>query len=251
MSRHGVILLTLIAVSFCTARAQFIPTAQDARQGALGGCLISLPDSKPYIGIGWRQGFMANGLATRTLNATIPILERGLFFGRYTHFGDHTYHEQQATAGVGLSVNNWITTGIYVIYSHIGTDDAHYDSQQSLDGGIALQATASKNFTTYLTAHSRRWDSSRVIGGRLGATYRPSEGLLAVVEMASDEHIRFRGGVEYTYNQAIAARIGIETHPLSLTFGVGYSNQRYHIGIATKAHSVLGLSPHLSLGLCL
>lgn len=249
MNKHGVILLALLAV--LPAAAQFTPTAQSARQGALGGCLVALPTHTPSIGIGWHQGFLAQGLATKTLSASVPLGERGTAFGKYTHFGDAIYHEQQATAGAGLAVNDWLTAGVYAIYSHIGTNDAHYDHQQWLDGGIALQAVASKSFSTYLTVYSRRWDTARPVGGRLGAAYRPADGLLTVAELAADERTRFRCGMEYTYNQRIAARIGLATNPVTLTFGAGYADKHYRIDLATEVHPVLGLSPQISLGLCL
>lgn len=250
MNKHGVLLLALLAVNF-SAAAQFLPTAQNARQEALGGCLISLSESKPFIGLGWRQGFLTNGLATKTLHASFPIRERTFAVGHYTHFGDQTYHEQQATVGLGLPLNDWLTIGVYAIYCHLGTDDAHYDSQQSLDAGIAMQAIASKVFSSYLTVHSRHWDNSRPVGGRIGATYKPTDAILAVAELSSDERIRFRYGMEYTYNQCVAARIGLSTNPITMTFGVGYSDHHYRIDIATDVHPALGFSPQISLGLCL
>ncbi len=190
-------------------------------------------------------------MATKKLNVSLPLGHRGITTVRYSHFGDGAYHEQQATAGIGMAVNEWLTAGVYAIYSNIGTNDAHYDSQHWLDGGIALQTVASKTFSAYLTANSRRWSTTRPIGGRLGATYRPTDGLLTVAELAADEFTRFRCGMEYTYEHHLAARIGLATNPLKMTFGMGYSDSHYHIDFATEVHPTLGLSPQISLGLCL
>jgi hypothetical protein len=190
-------------------------------------------------------------MATKTLQGTLATGKSGLAFGMYSHFGDVIYHEQQAALGYSVMLSEHITAGVYGLYSHIGTDDAHYPPQQWLDGGVILLASIGKNFGTYLTAGSRRWDKHRPFGGRIGATYCPSDELLTAAELSVEERTRLRCGMEYTYDNRYSARIGFSTNPLVMTFGVGCKVQKYHIDLATEVHPVLGLSPQISLGICL
>ena len=82
-------------------------------------------------------------------------------------------------------------------------------------------------------------------------TYRPVSDLITVVELSSDERPRFRCGMEYAYQQRYFARVGLSTNPLLMTFGLGCRVSHYHIDLGTEVHPVLGLSPQISLGLCL
>ncbi len=217
----------------------------------MGGCLLGMPQHECTIGIGWRQGFLTQGLATKMLHATVPLGKTSSLFANYTHFGDQVYHEQQTLAGTAITLTRWLNSGVYAIYSHIGSNDGHYDSEQWLDGGVIIQASVSKTVSTYATAYSRLWDERRKAGGRIGIVYQPTHTLVNVAELSIDERIRLRGGMEYTYGKHIAARAGLATNPLILTFGVGYTSQRYTVDLGTDVHPTLGLSPQISLAVCL
>ena len=250
MNKRGVILLAVLAS--LQATAQFIPTAHSAQSSAMGGCLMpAWNDSSLHLTTGWRQGFLTKGMSTRTISVASPLGRPGHIGGEYIHFGDVDYHEQQAKVTAALDVTQWLTVGVYGLYSHIGTSDPHYTPQHWLDAGISMQASASMVFVSYLEVGSRRWDADRPIGGRLGFTYMPLTDLTTALELSADERTRLRFGMEYLYNSHLAMRAGMSTSPLLLTFGVGYRSQHYHIDLATEVHSALGISPQISIGLCL
>ena len=250
MTKRGATLLVVLALAI-HATAQFTPTAQSARNSALGGCLILQPETGTQLDLGWRQGYLSQGMATKTLQATIPAGKTTTAYAGYSHFGDAVYHEQQATAAYAIMLNWQITVGVYGQYSNIGTDDAHYKPQHWLDAGVVLTAAAGDRTGAYLVAGSRHWDTDRPLGGRIGATYSPTDGLLTVAELAVEERTRLRCGLEYTYEKRYSARAGLSTNPLVMTFGVGYKIKNYHIDLSTEVHQVLGLSPQITLGLCL
>lgn len=137
MNKRGVLLLALLAPLW--AAAQFTPTAHDARSGAMGGCLLLQPDSGTCASLGWRQGYLMQGMATRRIAASTALGRVGRLAGDYSHFGDADYHEQQAALATTMRVAPWLTVGVYGLYSNIGTADAHYLTQHWLDGGVFLQ----------------------------------------------------------------------------------------------------------------
>lgn len=250
MNKRGAVLFVLLAVATAT-EAQFMPTAQNARQGALGGCHLPQKDEGTRIGTSWRQGFMAQGCATRRLDAAANIGRRGFTHLGYSHFGNVTYHEQQTTLAIGMDVCEWLRIVIDGIYSHLGTNDMHYGTQQWLDAGLCIQATAGKKIDFYFDAQSRRWDNRRTIGGHAGFGYKALPTLTTVGEIAFEERTRLRCGMEYLCWQHLAIRGGLATNPLVLTFGAGYASDHYHIDMSTEVHPVLGLSPQITLGICL
>lgn len=252
MNKTGVLLLAVLLAPLWAA-AQFGTTAHDARSGAMGGCLLLLPDSGTCASVAWRQGYMMQGMATRHLTASTSLGRVGRVAANYSHFGDADYHEQQATLATTMRVASWLTVGVYGIYSNIGTADVHYRQQHWLDGGIIMQIAENQlsAWGGYFVTNSRGWDEERPVGMRVGITYRPLAELLTAVELSSEERLRMRIGMEYVYSSRYYARAGLSTNPLILTFGLGCRLSRYNIDLATEVHPVLGLSPQISLGLCL
>lgn len=252
MNKSGVLLLAVLLAPLWAA-AQFGTTAHDARSGAMGGCLLLLPDSGTCASVAWHQGYLMQGMATRHLTASTALGGVGRLGANYSHFGDADYHEQQATLATTMRVAQWLTVGVYGIYSNIGTADAHYRQQHWLDGGIIMQVAVNRIFKWgwYFVTNSRSWDEERPVGVRAGITYSPLAELFTAVELSSEERLHLRFGMEYVYSSRYYARAGLSTNPLVFTFGVGCRLSHYNIDLATEVHPVLGFSPQISLGLCL
>lgn len=250
MNKHGVLLLIVMAASL-QAAAQFTTTAHSARNSAMGGCLLLQADSGAHLSIGWRQGYLAQGMSTRHLAADAQLGTSGHAYGTYSHFGDATYHEQQAALAYAIRASQWLNIGVYGTYSHIGTNDSHYDSHQWLDGGVMIQASDNMHIAGYLAAGSRSWDEQQRFGVRAGFAYKPARSITTVVEYALEERARVRCGIEYVYENHYYARAGLFTNPVTMTFGLGLAQRHYTIDLGTEVHPILGLSPQISLGLCL
>ena len=233
-----------------TTMAQFTVSPTDARSAAMGGCLNTFVDKTFHIAIGYRQGYLVSGMATRNFIVSSPIGKRSLAGAYYTHFGDPDYHEQQAAATYSIAVSDWLTIGVYGLYSHQGTSDPHYSPYHTIDGGASVIAET-KDITAYAVAGSRRWDNNRPWILRTGLAYKPLLQFLTIVELDIEHLTRFRCGMEYSYRNGITLRTGFATNPLVMTFGAGYKSNRYHIDLSTETHSTLGLSPQISIGICL
>lgn len=215
----------------------------------MGGCLLPAADSALAVSVSWRQGYTMQGMAVRSLAAGVPLGGTGRLQALYRNSGAD-YREQQAVLGYRMAVAQWLTLGVFGTYSHIGTSDPHYRPQQWIDAGAVALLRAGRT-GAYLAAGSRRWDSRRPWMLVAGASWRPVRSLLAVAEVSAMDATRLRCGMEYTYDGRCSARAGFATAPLVLTFGVGYRQARYTIDLSTEVHRTLGLTPQLSLGLCL
>ena len=248
MTRRLLILATLLLP--LAAQAQFDAASPDARAGALGGCYVRPADSTGYVDVGWRQAFGVKGMATRTLGLGTPLGAVGQAALRYCGFGDADYNVHRLTAGCSMTVASWLTIMVYGLYTHSGTLDAHYVSQEWLDAGGGVAAGGDRLWA-YALAGSRSWSDTRPWRLRAGVNYCPMQQLTTAVAVSYDERVRLRCGVEYAIERHAFLRAGLCSNPLALTFGIGYSQRHYHIDLATEVHSLLGLSPQISLGLCL
>lgn len=246
-ARLFIILLLTVPL---TAVSQLDDDHFDARSAAMGGCFLPPTDSTVNLNVGWRQGFMTKGMASRTVALDAPVGRHGRAAALYNGFGDVDYNEQQLAAGYMMAVAPWLSVMVYGLYSRVGTLDAHYDTQRWLDagGGVTL---GGERVWGYLAAGSRSWSSVRPWGLRAGVVFRNNHQLTSAVAATYYERLRLRCGMEYVHDRHAFVRAGIATNPLVLTFGVGYRQRHFHIDLATEVHSILGLSPQIMLGLCL
>ena len=242
--------IVLFLVLSLTAAGQFDGVYRDARAAAMGGCLTRQEDSTGFIEIGWRQGFMLDGMAARSLAVGAPVGKSGSAAAYYNGFGDEDYNEHQVAAGYGIAVAPLLRVVVYGLYSRVGTADGHYAAQQWLDagGGIVLEKGRTWG---YLVAGSRTWSDERPWMLHGGISFRHTEQILSVMGVSLEERLRVRCGMEYAHERQVFVRAGLCTNPMVLTFGVGYRQRHYHIDISTEVHSSLGLSPQISLGICL
>lgn len=242
------VLICLIALAVTLpAAAQFPYSTHNTRSGAMGG--VFLPDySQRSVGIDYRHGYLATGMADKSLRVVWPTAEAGTVTASYLHHGNLDYHEQQLEAGYTLRVTEWMHAAVSARYLHLGTSDGHYPSQRWL-GATAMLYGHFGTTQVVLMARTRPWDSTQRFGLHLTAAYQASPLLLTAVEVESEERMRVRMGMEYCYEQRWFMRAGMATNPMTFTFGLGLKPKNYAIDLGVEVHSTLGLTPHTSLTL--
>ena len=199
--------------------------------------------------LSYRQNYLTGGMAYKHLDLVWPTGATGAAVAGYRHYGNLDYHEQQVTGGYAVRAASWLHVGVAMRYLHLGTSDACYRPQQWLAGSVLLHAQAGGSTTLTVAAGSRPWDDSRPYLWHLTATYRPLPQLITVVEAESEERLRFRLGMEYSYRERIFVRTGFATQPVVLGFGLGIRQPHYAIDLAVDVHNVLGITPHTTLTL--
>jgi hypothetical protein len=76
-----------------------------------------------------------------------------------------------------------------------------------------------------------------------GLEYRPFPQeltVLAAIERAQDEAVRFRAGAEYVVEKLLAIRVGAVTNPSLITSGIGIHYSDFRLDAANVYHSELG-----------
>ena len=86
---------------------------------------------------------------------------------------------------------------------------------------------------------------------RAGATYTASKKLLLHVELEKDFDFPFifKSGVEYALVDDFWLRVGVQTNPTALSFGLGYQMKNgFRFDMASNYHQDLGFSPSIGVG---
>lgn len=230
--------------------AQFVSTPIDAKSCGMGGCLIE-DDNRQYVTLSHRQGFAVSGLATQRLGLGWGLGSRGWVSADYIHFGDVDYAEQQIAARGGMEIDESLSLEVEGRFCRLGTSDGYYESER----WMALAARATLKLSTQIRvsalAGTRPWDGSRPWRMHLNATFVPASGLLAVLELESEELLRLRCGAEYCYREHFFFRAGMATRPVTLTFGLGIRYNRCSFDLAAETHKTLGITPQIGMTLWL
>lgn len=240
----------LFLLSTTSAVAQFISLPTDARSCALGGCMVDNANRR-YATISYRQGFALSAMSSKRINIGWNLGSIGWISAGYDHFGDSDFAEQQLIAECGMNVDESVTLSVEGRYCHLGTNDVYYDAEQWM--AVAARATLKVNPRLSLSAlvGTKPWDDSHPWRMHLNAVCVLSSGLLAVAEIEREDLLRFRCGAEYCYREHFFFRAGLATRPVTLAFGVGLRYGNYSIDIAAEAHNTLGITPQISIMLCL
>lgn len=215
----------------------------------MGGCSIGDTNRK-YVFVDWRQGFVASGMATKRVGAGWTIGQRGWLSADYAHFGDKDYAEQSMTVECGMNVSEVLNIAVEGRYCRLGTSDGYYPTERWMALAAKVVWAVGNRLSLSALAGTRPWDDARPWRMHLNAVFTPSRGLLAVVELESEEEFRFRMGMEYRYRDHFFFRAGMSTAPLTLTCGAGVRYERYHIDLGIENHNTLGVTPQISLVVC-
>ena len=216
----------------------------------MGGCLLD-DDSCRYVKLSHRQGFAVSGMSTQRLGIGWTLGSQGWISADYIFFGDSDYAEQQLSAAGGMWIDEWLDLGVEARYCRLGTGDGYYNPERWMAMSVSATVKMSPRCSLSILAGSQPWNSARPWRTHLNVSFVPSNGLLAVLELESEDVPRFRCGFEYCYKEHFFFRAGMATHPVTLAFGFGLQYERYHIDFAAEAHNTLGVTPQISISLCL
>ena len=241
-------LLALALLAPATTAAQFDHTTHHARHSAMGGVSLYDLDHRSTT-LSYRANYMLGALASKDISLVWPTGSSGTAVASYRHHGNLDYHEQQLAGGYVIRATQWLLVGAKIRYLNLGTSDSRYQPQQWLGASLLLHAQPWGNTLLALEAGTRPWDPQRPYRWHLAAGYRPLSQLLTIIEAESEERMRLRFGMEYSYHELLHVRTGFSTHPLVLTFGLGTQWRQMAIDLAVEVHDVLGITPHTSLTL--
>lgn len=206
----------------------------------------------------WLYG--VNDLKPLTVGAVIPSLS-GTFGLLLNHLGFENLRENTLGVSYARRFSDKLDAGIGLKYAHYSINS--YGSKGVIGFDIGFNTLIFKDF--YVGFHAQNPiptqsnDANNLANVpsttassifRLGLSYRVNNLVLMSTEVKKDLSYpaAFRFGLEYKPVEKMAFRGGFETQPIKIAFGLGYCvSQILNVDVAVSSHSVLGVTPSLSI----
>lgn len=176
-------------------------------------------------------------------------------FGVSVHyFGFDSYNESKIGLSYARKLMDKLSIGVQ--FDLLSTQIAEYGSQNFFTFEVGLQSELMENLL--IGIHLYNPVKIEIIEDeflptvlRAGATYSPSTkfNLHVEVEKDLDFPFIFKSGVEYALVDDFWLRIGVQTNPTALSFGLGYLFKNgFRFDLASSYHQDLGFSPGIGIG---
>ena len=236
-----------------------------ARSSAMGNAAVAVSDIESayynQAGLAFLEGFAfnlsaQNKFALAELNhfnfaAALPT-RSGVFALDIAYFGFEDYNEQK----IGLAYARKLLTdlSISVQFDYLNTRISEYGDKGvfSFELGLLSKLFKKLSFAAHAFSPVRisiNDQEELPIIFKTGLAYQPSDKVVISTEVEKDLEfpLRFKMGIQYQLASPLHIRLGISTHPVQLSFGMGYRFQNMRIDASSSYHQVLGVSPAASI----
>lgn len=210
---------------------------------------------KIQLGFSYKNNFLIKELSQMSFGFSMPVKKVGVFALGIDRFG----YDQFSSNKFGLSYSRKfgkifsLGAQINLHWLHIGDI---YGDKVTASGSISFLIKPMKNWVIgahvfNLTATPISFDARDRINTifRVGTSYTIADKLLISIEGEASLQYdpSFKAGLEYKPIELLAIRAGINTYPMSPTFGFGINYKKLLFDFAGKWHPVLGFSAIASL----
>lgn len=262
-------LLTILFFYCCTVSIFSQYEAIGARSAAMGDASVGFIDTwsgfnnpsalaftdKTQLGFSYKNNFLMKELSQYSIEFSLPVKKLGVFGIAADRFGYSEFSHNKFGISYSRAFGKIFSLGtqINLHWLHIGDI---YGDKVTASGSISFLVKPLKNWIIAaniynITATPISIDDRDRINTifRLGSTYHIAEKLLISIEGEASLQYdpSFKAGIEYKPIQLLAIRAGINTYPMSPTFGFGINYKKVLFDFAGKWHPVLGFSPIASL----
>lgn len=173
-----------------------------------------------------------------------------------TYFGYSAYNEIAAGIIYSKKLSKKLSVGIKLNYYRWESENDYGVNQNiSFDGGIQYELNSSLcigfSFKNPMTFFNKKAKIQSVNSNlKLGLTYFFIPDLMVTTEVEKNSLssvLIFRGGMEYVYKETFSIRTGLGTGMEIFSIGLGYNINHWEANFAATWHTILGLSPQISL----
>lgn len=197
--------------------------------------------------------FALADLNNLTAGFALPT-QSGTFGISINYFGFDLYNETKIGLAYARKLMDKLSIGVQ--FDMLNTRIPEYGSKNIFTFEIGLQSELSENLT--LGFHLFNPVKLETVEGEYlpsviqgGITYSPTKKVLLNIELEKDIDFPFtiKSGIEYEMVDNFWLRVGINTEPASVSFGIGYlMKSGLRLDVASNYHQELGFTPGVSLG---
>ncbi len=269
MLRNALILITCLISSF-TGLAQDGIYDFGGKSAALGNASVTISDAysvfnnigalatveKTTAFAGYRNLFGINELNTLAAGFIKPF-KVGVLGVSFYRFGGDLLNQQKASIGFSNKFG-LVSLGANISYVQNSIDFLGKSSSIAIEFGGVATITKQLKFGAYVF----NLNQARLSSGseqnlptslKAGISYLPIEELAINAEIVKrvDAEERIKLGISYDLLKNFEVRTGIQTNPVTGSFGFGFTPSRFLIDYAYGNHSVLGDIHDITFGITL
>ena len=210
-------------------------------------------------GVYYENRFQLKELTYSAMAFAIPLKKNGAFGVSYNTFGYSAFRQSKAGLAYGMRFGENFSAGMQLDYFSTGIQDAMnvYGRRSVFTGELGFiarltpQVSVSGHLFNIVRARLASYNNEvlpMVLKG--GLQYKVSEKVLMVFETEKQTYadINLKGGIEYLPAKDVYLRTGASSFPRQMSFGAGFLYKGLKVDLASTWHSVLGISPQISLG---
>ena len=207
------------------------------------------------IGIHYENRYMVDQYALRSFALAIPT-SGGTIGASYSVFGYTKYNESKTGLAFGKSFGEKLAAGIQMDYLHVHIDGEYGNSDAlTMEAGIVAKPVTNLFVGAHVynpvrAKYNRFTDEPIPTVLQVGLGYYFSDDLVVCVESEKDldREMLVNVGSEYHLVKSVYLRAGLSTSRISsYSFGAGFVFKGLKIDLAFSDHSILGLTPHISM----
>ena len=199
------------------------------------------------------QRFILNDLNNFGVGFAMPTTS-GTFGVSVHYFGFEEFNQSKIGLSYARKLMEKLSVGIQ--FDMVSTQIAEYGNKNLFTFEIGVQSELIENLL--LGFHLYNPVKLEIIEDeflptilRAGLTYTASKKLLLHAELEKDFDFPFifKSGIEYELVNDFWLRIGVQTNPTALSFGLGYQLKNgLRFDLASNYHQELGITPSIGVG---
>ncbi|MCX7954203.1 MAG: hypothetical protein N3A01_03320 [Bacteroidales bacterium] len=207
----------------------------------------------PSMGLFSEQRFLIKEMSLHAFTFVIPTKGSGTFAIDGTYFGYTKYNETNIGLAYGIALSNNFSIGAKISYHN-----THFEEVYGNTGNVVADLSLfTRQFERlYLGTHIYNLTRSKLAiynDERIptiiyfGIGYKMTERLFSTIELEKNVELKpiYKFGFDYNLFKNLNIRIGANTSPNFITFGLGYKINKIRADISFSYHQILGFSPHV------
>lgn len=205
--------------------------------------------TSPQVGVFYQTRFLAKELQQQAVAGSIPIKKGVLTFGSQL-YGYEQFRHTRAGVGYALAITEQFSLGIQGNIHQLRLGGNYgATTKGTIEAGFL--STLSPKWKMGMSVFNINRQSIWKTGDRYGTTlkmgvcYEPSKKVKTLFEL--EKQVLFpmnaKCAVEYFPTQSFALRLGTQTHPFFMAFGIAYTKENIQVDLSSQFHPYLGWTP--------
>ena len=237
-----------------------------ARSLAIGNSSVTLidewsffnnPGSLSYldnavIGINYSNQYALIEFQQQDASVVVP-LKKGVFSSAFSSSSFNAMSNQRLGFGYSMLLNENISLGVQFNYFQRRFLQLGNLREKALTTDIGVLYKVNPTWNVGICLNDLlgffTGEENRISSVRLGTDISLSDKVNLLLEGYQSTFYSFqlRTGIEYEPIPSLFFRLGYQSNPNAISFGLGYNRSSFKLAIASSFHFVLGLSPTISL----